>query len=289
MNPTIEIDFIGGTHGNFLEFILNQSLSEKILPNPFTNIGTSHIKPYMPHTQPIQANHYTENSISLKSNNAIVIQVDENANLLQIQSISLFRSGDFKISGESIIENAYNVLNNRFYKNLLSNLCESYNLQLDKDNPSCPRHILREFFKFGFANRNINGLVVATNLCVKNLTSQGKRVYIFPVSSFYDFTKFANEIRKIEKFFDLTLNNFNYYSLHNEFLSHLKYFINLNFIPDQIIDAVAKKQEIEIPNLTVLQESYINGNLERIYKKEMPFMQKRYFTNTKKIIKYLKL
>ena len=77
--------------------------------------------------------------------------------------------------------------------------------------------------------------------------------------------------------------------MHKEFLSYLEYFLNLNVIPDQIINAVAKKQEIEIPNLTVLQESYINGNLERIYKKEMPFMQKQYFTNTKKIIKYLKL
>ena len=288
MNPTIGIDFIGGTHGNFLEFILNQSLSEKILPNPFTDIGTSHRKPYRSHTQPVQADHYTNKNISLKSNNAIVIQIDENANLLQIQSTSLFRSGNLKISGESIIENAYNVLNNKGYKSVLSNLCERYNLQLDKDNPSCPRHILREFFKFGFADRNINGFVIETNLCIKNLTSQGKRVYIFPVSSFFNFTKFANEIRKIEKFFNLTLNNFNYFSLHKEFISHLEHFINLNVIPDRIIDGVAKKQEIEIPNLTVLQESYINGNLERIYKKEMPFLQEQYFTNTRQIIDHLK-
>ena len=69
----------------------------------------------------------------------------------------------------------------------------------------------------------------------------------------------------------------------------MDYFLNLNVLPDKIISAVQEKTELEFDNLTILQESYINGNLERIYGKEMPFMQEQYFTNTKEIIEYLQL
>jgi hypothetical protein len=36
-----------------------------------------------------------------------------------------------------------------------------------------------------------------------------------------------------------------------------------------------------------MQESYINGRLEDIFKKEMPFQQDLYFTNTEDVLYYI--
>ena len=77
--------------------------------------------------------------------------------------------------------------------------------------------------------------------------------------------------------------------VHEKCIRGLDHFLNLNVLRDKIIRAVQEKTELEFDNLTILQESYINGNLERIYGKEMPFMQEQYFTNTKEIIEYLQL
>ena len=56
---------------------------------------------------------------------------------------------------------------------------------------------------------------------------------------------------------------------------------------NKIINCIANKESLAIPNLDLLQESYINGVLEKQYNIEMPFNQEKYFTNTTEIIKHL--
>jgi hypothetical protein len=51
---------------------------------------------------------------------------------------------------------------------------------------------------------------------------------------------------------------------------------------------VVAEQDIQIPQLTLFQESYINAKLENYYAKEMPFHQAKYFTNTKDVLQYIK-
>jgi hypothetical protein len=46
-------------------------------------------------------------------------------------------------------------------------------------------------------------------------------------------------------------------------------------------------QDIVVPQLTLFQESYINGTLERLFQREMPFHQPDYFTSTKDMLYYI--
>ena len=298
MKPLIEIDFQGGTHGNFLDYVLNDCLSEQTIPMPFTDIGTSHACSlnYKRYHQFVQSNHFNLESNPFTLDNIIVIEVDENVNLLSLQSMTFYRAGDKKLTEDELINNTYNALtkidegcSSFNYISLLKNLCRSYNLELSETTPRCPRHILREFFKFQFKDPTVSEFVGPRIEWIKNLKNTGKKIYVFPMSSFYDYEKFNNEISKIEEFFDLNFIKRQYKHAHEKFMQGLTYFLNLNVLPDKIISAVQEKTELEFGNLTFLQESYINGNLERIYGKEMPFLQEDYFTNTKEIIEYLQL
>jgi hypothetical protein len=76
--------------------------------------------------------------------------------------------------------------------------------------------------------------------------------------------------------------------LHGEFLSKIKYFNDKDHC-DQIIQNIVNQNDCDIPLLSLFQESYINGNLERIYRKEMPFCQHDYFKNTKDVLEYIKI
>ena len=44
MNKIIPIDFVGGSHGNFLEVTLNKYFNIVEIVDAFTEIGTSHRK-----------------------------------------------------------------------------------------------------------------------------------------------------------------------------------------------------------------------------------------------------
>lgn len=288
MTPIIEIDFIGGTHGNFLEFVLNHLLNKNLdLISPFTKIGTSHKKNYNNYTSKriVKCDHYYYNNLSFTTDNVIIITVDSNIDLLRLMSLSLYRAGDFQILDNELEIDTFNKLNIPQYQSSLLNLCNSYEINLTKEYPNCPRYILREYFKFGFKDPRINGFVDNSNRSIKNC--KAKNVYKFPVTAFYNYYHFKNNLTKVEKFFNLNFNNFDYSNLHQQFMSSLAQFLNLKKTADNILNQVKNNIDYKIEKLTLFQESYINAKLENLYKKEMPFIQPIYFTNTREIIEYI--
>jgi hypothetical protein len=77
-----------------------------------------------------------------------------------------------------------------------------------------------------------------------------------------------------------------FYKQHNKFLSFIPYILHKEQC-DQVINYVNQGIDFPIPKLTLFQESYINGQLENIYSKEMPFHQDKYFTSTKDLLYYI--
>jgi hypothetical protein len=78
-----------------------------------------------------------------------------------------------------------------------------------------------------------------------------------------------------------------FYQMHNQFINGVQY-LNCQTECDKIIQSIIDEKEIDILPLTLFQESYINAKLENFYKKEMPFHQPEYFTNTKDVLHYIK-
>jgi len=127
----IYIDFHGGAHGNYLQFVCNKFLAKiKTEGLPFNALGASHSKEYL---EPIvfENSHYsfeppgsTQTPIPNNSN-VISIQLTYD-DLLPLQSISLLRAGDYNIDPDQLEINTYSKWNNINYQWVLDNLINSF-------------------------------------------------------------------------------------------------------------------------------------------------------------------
>lgn len=284
----ILIDFVAGTHGHFLEIILNTGFGcvDK-MDDPFTSLGTSHKKSVNYHKlKMFHADHWSEhNSPEIKIANKIISIRFSMDDLLVVSSVSLLRAGDMNINNDDLEHNTYNKLDNSYYRSVLNLLLRSYpELRVDKINSSIPRNILREFYKFGFRDPKINGYW----LKLQQLTYlNDQNVFYFDFENFYNKQKFIIALKDLQNFvgqkfcFDQKIID-----LHEKFLS-LNPYINHKTACDQLIYQIQQGKNCAIPKLTLFQESYINAKLELLYNKEMPFHDLNYFTSTKDVLKYI--
>jgi hypothetical protein len=207
--------------------------------------------------------------------------------LLQLSSVCFLRAGNANIDNNLLEHNTYNKLHNSYYKNLIKEITQSYpSIVLSADFPDCPRYILREFFKFGFRDYQTHGLLLELKKMNYNLDHQ---VFDFAFKKFYNTEMFVDQIKVLAKWCDTDVQSVDkLVELHQQFLDK-QIFKNSKIQADSVISAVQQRQEMPISELSLLQESYINGILERMYNIEMPFEQPVYFSNTNEIIKHLGL
>lgn len=291
MDNIIAIDFIAGSHGNYLEFVLNKLVfGDKITQQtPFDKDGASHLKTenYNAH-RIFEAEHYSQRNIGLQNIKNVVSIRYSDEDLLPLMYVSLLRAGNYNLNCDELHKNTYQKLSNDDYMLVRDNLYLSYKEFLWEDSQTpkddCPRFVLREFFKFGFKD------FLNTNFyrdLKKLVYDKTKNVYFFDYLDFYDYNRFAAAVEQILKKFNLNFKKYDdIHTLHQMFLvKQPQRFFKQQC--DIILDLVCKRQEINITNLTLLQESYINAKLELLFNKEMPFMQNEYFKNTKDIIDYI--
>lgn len=283
----VSIDFVAGSHGNFLEFVCNKFLGKlDINFSPFNATGASHTKSqkYLKNRLFV-SNHYVSKGLELTKK---VIKITfEPSDLLLLSSVSFLRAGEMNIDSDLLEQNTFNKLNNVYYKNLIKNITDAYpEITLSEESPDCPRYILREFFKFGFCDGATHGLISELDRMVYSSEHQ---IFDFEFKQFYNTQVFINAMNDLAAWYGTTIDNVSDLEmLHREFLKRQIYRHDKTQA-DSIISSVQNKQEIPIAKLRLLQESYINGVLESMYHIEMPFKQLEYFSNTKEIIKHLNL
>jgi len=123
----IYIDFQGGAHGNYLEFVCNKILAKIKTsgPTPFNTLGSSHSKKYL-EPQVFQMGHYSFQSSSIPNNSKVISITINNDDLLPLQSISLLRAGDRNIDPDQLEIDTYNKWNNSNYQWVLDNLINGF-------------------------------------------------------------------------------------------------------------------------------------------------------------------
>lgn len=281
----ISIDFVAGSHGHFLEYVCNRFIAkQKINFSPFDSLGASHASTAEYQQKKIfKCNHYSNYQMPTELN---VVKISfGNDDLLALSSVCFLRAGNSNIDVSALENNTYNKLKDGFFKDLINKITLAYpNIVLNASTPNCPRYILREFFKFGFKTPKINGF---TSKLQELQYSANINVFDFEFNHFYNTEKFITNITRISQWCGITIDQIDQLELlHTEFLSK-QIFKDHKQQCDYIIDMINKKQNIPITNLTILQESYINGCLENLYNIEMPFMQEKYFNLTQDVLYYL--
>jgi len=338
----IPIIFVGGAHGNFLEFVCNKfynvMLPELTNCNPFDEMGASHSKTneYM-NNRVFRCYHYmfSKNHNDNITHNGKIIHINiQPFDILLLSQVSLLRAGNYNYNSNDLEYNTYNKLNNNDYSWVLATIQQkffkdqienSYNAirdeswpsvtsmdefnrlpdwiknecisdhniilhQLSIDSPHCMRYILREFFKYGFKNPTQHGFLEQQNIVKSSPLYNEANVFDFEYASFYHIDDFINELTRLGIFIDETLSiSDEFYKLHDEFLSSLIQFMNSVEKCKNIIDSVKDSGKMYYTNnLNVLEESYIDANIELEFGIEMPNERNEYFETTEDIQEYIK-
>jgi hypothetical protein len=281
----IYIDFVGGSHGNFLQKVLN-NLVNGTKELPFDNTGAAHKFINFSKTM-FQSDHYSVYNKQKKLKKVIKINF-QTYNLVKLTCLLMRRASGTDIDVDTLENNTVEKLSNTCFEEMLPIIYNSYKAQLIDyaTTPSVPRHILREFFKFGFLEPEKTGLMVD----LSKLHYQPDVQYIeFEFDWFYNFEHFVNGISRIINFFDIKVkyddNDLRYF--YNNFIKNNQY-INVDTEMQSIFDMILQNKLEKIPKINLVQEAWLNAQLEKTYNIEMPFWQNQYFTHTSEVIDYIK-
>jgi len=139
----IYIDFQGGAHGNYLEFVCNKFLAKiKTEDNPFNDLGASHAEKKYYEPKEFVKGHYStdwepchemftvpacDTNPGKIPNNSKVISIQiTHADLLPLQSISLLRAGNYNVNPDELEVDTYHKLHNIHYRWVLDNLINGF-------------------------------------------------------------------------------------------------------------------------------------------------------------------
>lgn len=153
---------------------------------------------------------------------------------------------------------------------------------LTEQYPNLDKSYLREFFKHGFKDPAVNGILEFKN---KLVYSPDQKVYTIPFASFYNWDAFVTEIESIKKFFNVDLPH-NIIELHDEFLKR-QFHRTYKKQCDEIVNLIIQRKSAIIPELSLFRESYINAQIELQTGKILPLGRNEYFKTTDEFIKVL--
>jgi hypothetical protein len=295
----IHIDFRGGAHGNYLEFVCNK-IAGITVGTPFNAKGASHAKKYTG-KKIFYADHYSFWPKPMVFDKIISIQIDTD-DLLPLQQISLLRAGDYGYDNDLLEIDTYNKFNNIHYRQGLDTILkaffknqirDSYNAVRDSSWPdvntltefnNLPDSIKQEcidlhnltLFELSEDHPNCPRHVLREffqigfqepdqhDFIVRQNQIQydaSKQVYQFEFKHFYNKHKFLQDIENIVKWAGLQYNQWqDIAQLHDEFLQNQPYKKSKDKC-DKIIMELKNNNLIQIPKVDLLEEAYINAKL----------------------------
>lgn len=278
------IDFVPGSHGHFLEFVCNKFLAGCVTAaDPFNLLGSSHLtdSDYQQH-KVFHAAHWSQTQTQLPGS---IIHITFDAkDLLLLSSICFWRAGDVGIDNNLLHEHTYHKLHNRYYQHMIAELNAHFpQIELSSQNPHCARHVLREYFKLGFRDPNQHGLMRA-----QNLMSQYQCQHKFEFERFYHEPAFLQGMQDLADLAHMPIQDPDGLTqLHKKFLQRQPYRYHAQMC-DDVLMAVAQGLDQPIPDLTLLQEAWIDAALECRYHREMPAEKTTYWRNTQQILDYVR-
>lgn len=294
----IHIDFQGGAHGNYLEFVCNK-IAGVATGMPFNSAGASHDKVYTGE-KIFYADHYSFRPKPFVFDKIISIQIDKD-DLLPLQQISLLRAGDYGYNNNQLEIDTYNKLNNQNYNWVLYNIIQSFFTNQIRDSynavkdPSWPEvTTLKEFEnlpnwikKECIEQHKLELLEISPahpdcprpilreffqigfqqpelhgfiDMQQKIKYNESKQVYIFPFAYFYNKTNFLKEVEKIASWAEIVYTcQHNIEQLHDEFLIRQPY-KHSKIKCDDIVTTI-QNNKTDLPQVDLLEEAYINAKL----------------------------
>lgn len=296
----IQIDFQGGAHGNYLEFVCNTMCGVTSNSLPFNSAGASHSKQYIDN-KVFYAGHYSYLGLPL-ANKIVSIQITQDE-LLPLTQISLLRAGDYGYDNNYLEIDTYNKLNNNGYCWVLDKLVDgffkdqirtSYNNVRDPAWPdvstvaefdALPEHIRDECKNIH--RLELHELSEQYPNCPRSVLREffqigfenpdqhgfmhrqntvidygGRDVYVFPYACFYNTDQFVEQLKHIASWAGIQYNQHNrIVETHQEFLQRQPYKSSKDRCDAIVQDIICNRSTSDAQDL--LEEAYINAQLKK--------------------------
>lgn len=298
----IAIDFQGGAHGNFLEFVCNTMAGiTQPYSDPFNKLGASHNTHYV--SNPLfVCNHYSFYHVPLSSDKIISIQITPD-DLLPLSQISFLRAGDYNYNNNQLEIDTYHKLNNSNYCWVLDNIINSFfknqikhsydavrdaswpNVETVEDFETLPAHIKHEcmhlhqliLLELGPNQPNCPRSVLREffQIGFENPEQQGfmqqqtKMVYdsstdvfVFPFDAFYSQHKFLQTLKDIAQWSRLKYNQWDNITELHQKFMTRQPYWNSKSQCDQLVQLMLVDQTLH-PEINLIEEAYVNAMLKK--------------------------
>lgn len=295
----ILIDFQGGTHGNFLEAVLNGiHVGERL--DAFNHLGASHIKPYDPTNMLFFADHHSGSIFKTYPTEhysaVILITVDVN-DLPRMQLVRWLRGSDANIDVESVntLETILKIKDDpdidesdytthQYLRDTLMSWSEIQDGKIDFN-------AVREMLKFSFNPESSGFRIYQANAEANSMAvfPADFKIIKFPFSAFYDWDTFSDTLKNTLMLLDLDSSIPDFvYDQHKKFLS-LNKAATITDLPLHYFTKLINGEDILIEGMTVYQEAYLDYLYEKHYAVKALFLHKdsQYFKSTGEILLYV--
>ena len=275
----VQIDYVNGTHGSFLMHVINNLINDScIMPFVKYQAGSAH-KIIRYKNKVAEGDHYSVNNNKDALKNVIRITMEED-DLLMVVELLMHRWNHF--DPDKLDKDTFYKFNKSQYKTPLLRIYDRYNIGMKQD---IPRHILRDYFKHTLDVDFFSGLL-GESLSKFLMKQQSMLEYSdldvkcidFKFKWFYNYEDFKTGIKSIKDFFNLEYND-NEDTLNKMHIAFLENnpALGMNDVYE-IFEQIKNNEIVEIPKLRLLQEAWLDLQLERLTNKRVYVVD--YFTNS---------
>lgn len=298
--PKILIDYFGGAHGHFLEYILNSldSDSDELLdsdPWSKSDLGTCRHRIYEPWSLRFCADHYSTEYYKKFDNRIVDVDNAKDYIIISFQKdfsdwmlfleVQFYRAHPWGTS-PGLIEDIYidtekKLSKTNYYKNFLDKLKTNY-----KQRDGIEKWSLRMLFLDEFMRDPEKTPMFQLHVLP---WFKEKNLYEFEFTSFYNTDSFMAKITEFSKIFNLLLNEDRVEKIKNKhklFLSKNPYATRNSYERCKTI-LNGLDTDLEINNLNLLEESFLCKEIEKLTNTRFYSEENSFFSSTKEIRRYI--
>ena len=271
-----------GAFGNFLGYLVDCHLAEKLLPSPFIHSGASHAR--------INKNTQSLDLVVSEQQTQFAQAIDKKV-IGCVWDESYFpyilhayygrtNYGQYGKCGVAILEENFHQFtemhDSQDVRQNITVIKDFFGFEINKETQKVPRHVLRQFFWLQLFYYKDNKVIEVNNQ-IKLLPG----VELLGIDSILDYNRL--------KLFLSTHFNFelDFKQVHEQFLERNQSLKDFNK-SKQIVEAVKNNQNVDTRELSVIGEALVLYELEK-YFFDIPFFNiVQFFDNTQQILDYAK-
>ena len=284
----VTISYLGGSHGAFLKYFIDKfsKFTPNIVKSPFEKNGTSHNDDVI-YSGKVERDCFEDKDANPKNNYQvrdtstpnIVITVDHES------LMNFTRKSDIELDSAYLdVDDTNATFDHVFSKKYGDSFQLLYGIDINKHH-SVPVSVMRDFIKITFLDYKNNQTLTSMNKIKENLSQD---VETISLNDIWNTDRFIKRMQQISDALNLGLIlDTDAVSLHTEFLSRRVNNETWNRV-FSIIEALKKEENMDCSKLDIVEQGYLSSWIEQNYKFVQTPLTRKYFSDTKEIIEYVK-